>query len=106
MKIRVFISQPMRGKTSEEIEKRRNKIKEYVLTVFGAEQVEFVESYFKNAPHDAKPLWYLGEAIKLLSTANYAIFDEGWENARGCRIEHECALEYGLGVFNFRNYGD
>lgn len=99
MKLKIFISQPMKGKSNEEIQKRREEIKEECRRMFGAEQVEFVDSFFKNAPHDARPLWYLGEAIKKMSTANFAIFDEDWQNARGCRIEHECALQYGLGVF-------
>ena len=36
------------------------------------------------------------ESLKLLSGADVAYFAEGWEDARGCRIEHECAVEYGI----------
>jgi len=36
-----------------------------------------------------------GKKIKL-STADVAYFAEGWDEARGCKIEHECAVEYGI----------
>lgn len=107
MKLKIFISQPMKDKTNQEIEKRREEIKNECRRLFGSEQVEFVDSFFKDAPHDARPLWFLGKSIELLSTADYAIFDLDWKESRGCRIEHECALQYGLGVFYSRgHYGD
>ena len=29
-----------------------------------------------------------------MNTADYVVFAEGYENARGCRIEYTCACEY------------
>ena len=60
------------------------------------EDVEVIDSFFKDAPHDAKPLWFLGKSIELLSTADVAYFAKGWDNARGCKIEHDCAVAYGI----------
>lgn len=60
------------------------------------EQVEIIDSFFQEAPTDAKPLWYLGESLKLLAEADVAYFAKGWEKARGCKIEHTCAVEYGI----------
>ena len=37
---------------------------------------------------------FLAKSIALLATADIVYFDEGWERARGCRIEHECAVAY------------
>ena len=68
---KLFISQPMRGKTDAEILATREKA-------------------------IAKPLWYIGESIKYLGEADVAFFAKGWEDARGCRIEHECAKEYNV----------
>ena len=45
---------------------------------------------------DANPLWFLGKSIQLLSEADVAYFAKGWEEARGCRSENACALEYGI----------
>lgn len=28
--------------------------------------------------------------------ADIAYFASGWKDARGCKIEHTCALEYGI----------
>lgn len=62
------------------------------------EPVEVIDSFLRNAPHDARPLWFLGKSLELLSTADVAYFAKGWEDARGCRIENQCAIEYGITV--------
>ena len=94
---RLFISQPMKDKTNEEIEATRLKAIEFAKKQLG-EDVEVIDSFFKDAPHDAKPLWFLGKSLELLSTADIAYFAKGWENARGCKIENTCALEYGIEI--------
>ena len=97
MSERVFISQPMKGLSNKEIEsKRAEAIKE--IKAWLGEDVEIIDSFFKDAPADAKPLWYLAESIHLLATADYAYFVEGWQNARGCIIEHLCASTYGISI--------
>ena len=94
---KLFISQPMKGKTNEEILKEReaaiSRAKELMR-----DEVEVIDSFFENAPTEAKPLWYLGESLKLLSMADVAYFASGWKNARGCKIEHICAEQYGINI--------
>lgn len=92
---RLFISQPMRDKTDEEILRERETAIAEAEKLLG-EKVEVIDSFFQVAPEDAKPLWYLGESLKLLSTADIAYFAKGWEHARGCYIEFECAVKYGI----------
>lgn len=94
---KLFISQPMRGKTDEEILAERKKAIESAERNL-AEPVEVIDSFFQNAPADARPLWFLGKSLELLSTADIAYFAKGWEDARGCRIENQCAIEYGIEV--------
>lgn len=99
--VRLFISQPMRGKSDEEIESEREKLIEIAEAVyFGRGEVEVIDSFFKggiDVPADAKaPLYYLSKSLELLATADVAIFAKGWREARGCRIEHECADGYGV----------
>mgnify|MGYP002518559092 FL=1 len=92
---KLFISQPMRGKTDEEILAEREsaiKAAEELLE----EPVEVIDSFFQSAPVGAKPLWFLGKSLELLSSADIAYFAKDWQKARGCRIEHECAVEYGI----------
>ena len=94
---KLFISQPMRGKTDEEILKEREKAVASAERYLG-EKVEVIDSFFQNAPAEASPLWFLGKSLELLSTADVAYFAPGWEEARGCRIENTCAIEYGITV--------
>lgn len=97
---KIFISQPMRGKTAEEIENERAAALIVAESILG-EKVEEIESYFKGA--EEKPaLYMLGESIKKMSEADVVYFCSGWKKARGCRIEHECALEYGLYIVKER----
>ena len=98
---RLFISQPMRDKTNEQIEAERNKAVETVKKTFG-EEVEIIDSFFKNAPHDAKPLWFLGKSFELLSSADVAYFCKDWEKYRGCKMEHTACIEYGIKTIEFK----
>ncbi len=91
--MKVFISQPMKDKTDEEILTERNAVIDMLVSTID-EKVEILDSFFKDAPHDAKPLWYLGESIKLLGQADVCVFCDGWEHYNGCTIEHECAVRY------------
>lgn len=94
---KLFISQPMRDKTDEEIIAERERAIESAKEQLG-EDVEVIDSFFKDAPHDAKPLWYLAKSLELLATADVAYFCEDWDKYRGCRIENTCAIEYGIDV--------
>lgn len=62
------------------------------------EEIEVIESFFESAPANATPLWYLGESLKLLGTADFAVFAPGWQDYRGCRIEHDAAVAYGIPI--------
>lgn len=92
---KVFISQPMKDKSNEEIlsvrEEALRRAKEYLKT-----DVELIDSFFQDVPHDVKPLWYLGKSLELLSEADIAVFASGWNEYRGCNIEHLCCSKYGI----------
>ena len=94
---KLFISQPMKGKTDEEILTERRKAVRSAERQLG-EPIEVIDSFFQSAPADAKPLWFLGKSLELLSGADIAYFAKGWQEARGCRIENTCAIEYGIPV--------
>ena len=94
---KLFISQPMNGKTEEEILAVRKKAIESVKVMLN-EDVEVIESYFEdyNSDKGCVPLKYLAKSLELLADADVAYFAKGWESARGCRIENQCAIEYGI----------
>lgn len=94
--MKIFISQPMNDKTDKEILNERNMvINLFRLIVPSNQEVELIDSFFEDAPHDAKPLWYIGESIKLMADADVVYFCKDWHKYRGCTIEHECAVRYG-----------
>ena len=97
---KLFISQPMKGKTDEEIEAERAKAVEEAKAVLN-DDVEVIDSFFKDAPVDAIPLWFLGKSVELLSGADAAYFAKDWDKYRGCKIEHTCAVEYGIKVIEY-----
>lgn len=92
---KLFISQPMKDKTNEEIIHERNVAVRRAQGVL-KEDVKIIDSFFENAPVDANPVWFLSQAIKCLSTADIAYFAVGWNKARGCKIEHEICVQYGI----------
>lgn len=97
MSMKIFISQPMKGKTNEEIKTERERLIAKARERYG-EDIEVIDSFFENAPTDARPLWFLGKSLELLSTADVAVFAPDWESARGCRVENHCAIMYGIEV--------
>lgn len=97
---KLFISQPMKGLTDEEILKTREKIRVKAEKVIG-EPVKLIDSFIKDYPGEINkhvPVFYLGKSIQLLSQADIAYFGEDWRNARGCLIEHEVARQYGIKI--------
>lgn len=100
-KKRVMISQPMADKTDLEIMDARNKAKKHLEDI----DYEVVDSLFdmdEDWLRDTGTVYifvrYLGESIKVMSLCHAVYFCKGWENARGCLIEHEVAKAYGLEI--------
>ena len=108
--VRLFISQPMRGKSDEEIESEREDLIAIAKAVYaGRGEVEVIDSFFKgglDVPAGTKaPLYHLSKSLELLATADVAIFAKDWWGACGCRIERECADGYGVARIEFPKEG-
>lgn len=102
--MKAMLSQPMAGKTEQEIVETREKAN-HALTEKGYEIVNTLftdEWYSKEAMQDRGvvqiPLCFLAKSLENMSLCHAAYFCKGWENARGCRIEHEAAKAYGLKI--------
>lgn len=108
--MKAMISQPMAGKTPEDIVETRNRaIKfleergyEVVNTLFT--DVWYSESSMKDRGVVNKPLCYLAKSLENMSLCGVVYFCKGWEKARGCRIELEAAKAYGLIVMYEEDY--
>ena len=101
---KAMLSQPMAGKTEEEIVSTRNKAI-MALDGMGYTIVNTLftdEWYSKEAMEERGvvqiPLCFLAKSLENMSLCHAAYFCRGWENARGCRIEHEAAKAYGLTI--------
>ena len=101
---KIMISQPMAGKTEAEIVETRNRFLKYAEDN-GLEVVNTLftsEWYSKDAMSERGvvqiPLCFLAKSLENMSLCHKAYFAEGWEQARGCRIEHEAAKAYGLQI--------
>ncbi|MCR5704438.1 MAG: DUF4406 domain-containing protein [Eubacterium sp.] len=96
--MKYFISQSMKDKTGQEIKEQR----EQIIAAIKAEDKDavIIDSYFED--YDPKngciPLKYLAKSLELLADADILYCAKGWENARGCKIEHDCAVAYGITV--------
>ena len=91
--MKIFISQPMSGLTDEQIQQDRQRIISAVGSIFSGQEIEVLDSFFKNFTGD--PLEYLGKALAIMAEADCVVFAEGWKESRGCSIEHLCAVQYG-----------
>lgn len=90
--MKLMISQPMRGKTNEQIRKEREELVEK-LKAEGHEVIDTVFDDFSEGK--ATPVHYLAKSIEFIANVDGVVFMPGWANARGCRIEHQVAEEYG-----------
>lgn len=95
---RVFISQPMAGKSREEILSERDRLLAEAEKTSG-ELLVLIDSYLGDAAaNSGKPLLWLSKSLEIMSGADLVVFAPGWEEARGCAIEHRCAQEYGYDI--------
>lgn len=101
---KAMFSQPMAGKTQEEIVATREKAIE-VLKSKGYEIVNTLftdEWYSKEKMADRGvvqiPLCFMAKSLENMSLCHAVYFCKGWETARGCRIEHEAAKAYGVDI--------
>ncbi len=96
--MRVMISQPMKGLSAEEIRERRVA----VVAKLEADGHEVVDTLLTDTPPEngSQALWYLGKALQAIAGVDAVYFMEGWEKARGCRIEYEACVAYGVTIIN------
>ena len=102
--MKAMLSQPMAGKTDEEIITTREKAIA-ALTEKGYEVVNtlFTDEWYSRESMEARgvvqiPLCFLAKSLENMANCHAAYFCKGWEHARGCRIEHAAAEAYGLDI--------
>ena len=99
-----MISQPMHGKTFEEIVATRNMALDKLhFRSYEVVNTLFTEEYHswdlaKNGKLSNRPLFWLAKSLEAMSRCDAVYFCKGWENYRGCKIEHDAAVAYGLEI--------
>ena len=106
----IFISQPMSGKSEEEILATRQKEIDKIHQFFDADGVEIniIASYIDDATRNEFQgrmgdainwdIYWLSQSLQKLALADTIWLCEGWEYSKGCNIELECAIQYGLDI--------
>lgn len=96
----VMISMPMNGLSDEEVARKYLDVKEY-LESFG---YCVINTLFDDVSEEElaavgianMPVWYLAKSLDQMSRCDTVYFCKGWRAARGCKIEHEVAKQYGI----------
>lgn len=100
----------MTGKSEEEILATRQKAIDKIHQLFDAdgEQVNIIDSYIDDATRNDFQermsdainwdIYWLSQSLQKLAMADAIWFCEGWEYSKGCNVELECAISYGLDI--------
>jgi hypothetical protein len=101
---KAMISQPMKDRTEEEIKETREK----ALKSLGENGYEIINTLFTDDWYSEEnmkkrgvvniPLTFLAKSLENMANCDTAYFCKGWEDTRGCKIEHEVAKQYGLNI--------
>ena len=103
-KPKAMLSQPMGGKTDEEIAAAREKaIAALEAQGYQVANTLFTDEWYSKESMESRgvaqiPLCFLAKSLENMSLCHAAYFCKGWESARGCRIEHAAAEAYGLEI--------
>lgn len=102
--MKAMLSQPMAGKSKSEIVATREK----AIAALESAGYEIVNTLFSDEWYSEesmtergvvnRPLCFLAKSLEHMSLCHAVYFCKGWENTRGCRLEHEAAKAYGLEI--------
>ncbi|MGM9629029.1 MAG: DUF4406 domain-containing protein [Faecousia sp.] len=101
---KAMLSQPMAGKTEAEIVATRER----AIAALKEKGYEIVNTLFTDEWYSKEkmeergvvqiPLCFLAKSLENMSLCHAAYFCKGWEKARGCKIEHDAAMAYGVEI--------
>ena len=99
---KAMIVQPMNGLDEKQIEKERAK----AVNELEQSGYEVVDTYFKDGlavPHKVvnEPLYYLSQSLAKMAECDAVYLCDGWEKARGCKVERAAAVAYDLEIIGY-----
>ena len=99
--MRIFLSLGMRGRDEKDVLHDIEEATFYAKSFYAKSytECEVINTYSQeNATENASPTYYLGRSIQILGSCDQVWFLNDWENYRGCKIEHDAAVAYGLDI--------
>lgn len=96
------ISQPMKGIDPDKVKLQREKA-EAAIRAAGYEPIDTVYKEGFTYPVDSDnivnpALWHMGLALMRLSKAHMIYMCNGWDTTRGCLMEHQAAVAFGVDI--------
>jgi Asp-tRNA(Asn)/Glu-tRNA(Gln) amidotransferase A subunit family amidase len=92
-RMKAIISQPMEGKTEAQVRAER----EAAIKHLNEKGYVVVDTVFPNFTNEGNiPLKYLAKSIEAIADVDLVYFIGNWKDARSCRIEFECCVQYGV----------
>ena len=110
--MKVMISMPMAGKHDEPVFMNSSVKEEYnnIVEHFKNLPIAVVDTYFTDdISNISRPdIYFLAKSILAMQDVDAVYFADGWRNARGCEIEHQICMKYGIKTLysDFLNYGE
>ena len=102
--MKAMLSQPMNGKTEKEIlQTRERAVKALNEKGYDVVNTSFTDQWYSDENRKQRgvvhiPLCFLAKSLENMSKCHVAYFCKGWEKTRGCKIEHDVAVAYGLDI--------
>lgn len=101
---KVMLSQPMAGLSDLEIVQTRDR----AILALETQNYQVINTLFTDEWYSKEsmlergviqiPLCFFAKSIENMANCHAVYFCKGWENARGCKLEHAVAQAYGLTI--------
>ena len=95
--MKIVISQPMKGLSIEEINKNREKAVK-MLTEQGHEVIPTVLTIIEYNGKNESLFCLASTLCAIADEADAVYFMKGWDNARGCQVEHFICKQYNVQI--------
>lgn len=103
MKKQCLVSPWLEKQMKRLLQPGNRRLRYWKLKVYEIVNTLFTDEWYSNEKMKERgvvqiPLCFLAKSLENMSLCHAAYFCKGWEKARGCRIEHDAAIAYGLDV--------
>lgn len=95
----IFLAQPFHGAArAEEDTRTRTLAIKYLQSQGEPDSTNYMSGYLVPEDQRDNPIQGMAYSFEIMSRCNIFVFLPGWENARGCKIEHDMLKAYGYPV--------